>query len=220
MMKLRIFAVIILCTNIINFSYAQSLETSLSFGGSLSSVKYVDPAAWEAIKPYLKPKLGYTLDLSLEYLFSPVLGIRTQVAYTQKGFAYEYTYRQGWKRFNYLDISTQAHFYFVFLPSVEISAYMGAFGGYWLSGYKFEADYRGSLLLGEKIDFSDTTFAYNRLEAGPVAGFRVKYWQTGSQAISLDLGMQYSTVSNDRQNVAGTKNRSLLLTIGYMWVIK
>ena len=156
----------------------------------------------------------------MEYFFSPVLSIKTVVSYTQKGFSYKYTYREGYKRFNYLTVSPQANLYVFSGSQMEFLVYLAPYVSYWLTGYKFEADYRNSQLLEQKINFSDTAYSYNRLDAGAEAGIGLKYWQTGSQAILLNIGFQYSTVSNDRQNVAGTKNRSILFSLGYIWVIK
>ena len=219
-MKLIKFLLIILTTITFSSLNGQTLEISFSPGVSASWVKYQDKTAWQAVKTHIRPRVGYIVNIGAEYFFSPVLSLRTVTAYTQKGFAYQYTYRQGWKRFNYLCVNTLANIYLISHPQLSISFYLGGYGGYWLSGYKLEADYRNNQLLGEKINLTDTTFSYNRLDAGPSAGLYLKYWQTYNQAVTLELGLQYSTVSNDRRNVAGTLNRSVLLLLGYVWVIK
>ncbi len=212
--KFYIFLVLIFPYTLLK---AQNNEIIFSVGGTLSTVRFDDSAAQAAVSPHLKPKAGYLVSAIWEHYFAPILSLRTSMDYIQKGFAYSYPYKQGYKTFNYLTLSVAGNLVLYRAPIMEISASVAPFTGYWISGFKFEADYRGNALYAKKIIFSDSTYSYNRWDAGVAAGLHLKYWQSSSQAITLDIGLKYSAVSNDRKNVAGTKNRCFYIRMGYLW---
>ncbi len=214
--KFSFFIILIFHLSVIQ---AQNNEIQLALGGTLSTVSFDDTIAQSAVSPHLRPKFGYSFSMGWEHYFASILSLRTVISYTQKGFAYTYTYRQGYKTFNYLVLTAAGNIQLYRGPSVEIGFSIAPFVGYWISGFKFEADYRGNALYAQKIVFSDSTYSYNRWDAGVAAGLHLKYWQTITQALTLDIGFDYSAVSNDRQNVAGTKNRTLYFRIGYLWTL-
>ncbi len=193
---------------------------ALVAGANYSVVRFDNDLEQQAIEPYLRFRPGSNVSFSWEHYFAKTLSLSAGILYIRKGFAYEYTYSVGYKRYDYIILSAAGQMDVFSTGNTDLSVFVAPYAGYWVYGYRFELDYKNGVILGSRIDFKDSTYEYNRWDAGIDLGLKAKLWQTESWALVVRGYYQWGRVSNDRYNVSGTKNRSFVIDAGLLFQIR
>lgn len=199
-----------------NFSYSQ-LSLGGRLGSTFSTVVYDNDNLDAMLRPYMKVKVGTQLGLSGEYYFVPGLSVKSDIQYISKGFKYEFQFIEGKQRFDYLQAKVAGKVDFYNDDFFIFSAYAAPFTSYWFYGMKTETDYKTREIKKDNFHFSDSTYAYNRWDAGVAIGLELKIQQTRHRQIFFDIEYQHSLISNDIDKVDGKINRTLFLGVGWLY---
>ncbi len=187
-------------------------------GVNASTVRFDDENFNKAFRQYLQPYWGYRFGISSEFYFAEALSLKTSAIYTRKGFKYQQTYTSGWKQFNYFQVSAAGKIDFNPFEETVFSFFVSPYIAYWISGRELEAYAKYNTLLTQDIYLGkDSSFRYNRYDAGVNLGFQITKQLSRKKRFFLELGYDFGMVSNAIENVFGTKNRSLYLAAGVLW---
>lgn len=190
-------------------------------GLNASKIQFDDQNIQDNFKYIQNFRFGYSSGLSGLFYFSKALNVKTDLLYTQKGFAYSQTYSKGYKVSNFVQISAAGQIDLNPKKKLIFSPYMAPYLGYWISGKRAFFDYQNQNFITDKIYLnSDTSFAYNRLDVGIAVGFEVKFKQNYHQWLVLGARYEQGMLSNDIEKVQGWKNRNLSIYLEYFYRIK
>lgn len=181
-------------------------------GINVSKIKYDNQYYNSIFSPFQKFRPGINSGLMSYLYFGKVMDVRLETSYSQKGFNYEDTYTKGHKNFSYAEISTAGQLDLNYDKKVNFSPYLGYFVAYWLSGKYQYFDYKNSEFITGNIYLkSDTTFAYNRIDLGLLAGIDTKIKLSRKQILTIGFRYEHGLLSTEKNKIDGWKNRNLSL---------
>ncbi len=196
-------------------------DAQFAFGGktglTFSTVQYDNDYLNKMMKPFMKVKFNNQLGVTGEYYFVKGLAVQADLQYIGKGFKYEFQFIEGKQRFDFAQINIAGKISFYEEDNITISAYAAPFISYWIYGMKTETDYKKGNVKKENFLFNDSTYAYNRWDAGVSIGLELKMTQTWHRKLIFDFHYEHSLISNDIAKVDGTLNRVLFLGFGYLF---
>lgn len=196
-------------------------DAQFAFGGktglTFSTVRYKVDKTNQLMRPFMKIKLGNQLGLTGEYYFVRGLAIQTDLQYIGKGFKYAFQYSDGKQRFDFAQINIAGKISFYEEGNITISAYAAPFTSFWVYGMKTETDNKMGEIKKENFLFNDSTYAYNRWDAGVSVGLELKITQTWHRKFLFDMHYEYSLISNDIDKVDGMLNRVIFIGVGYLF---
>ncbi|MEA3450558.1 MAG: outer membrane beta-barrel protein [Bacteroidota bacterium] len=188
------------------------------FGGNASKIRFDDNIIQEDFKHIQDYQYGYSAGLSGLFYFSKVLNVNTDLLYTKKGFAYTQPFSDGYKTFDYLQLSAAGQLDLNPKDDIVFSPYIGTYGAYWISGERSFFDYKQNTFVTDKIYLnSDTSFAYNRYDLGVTVGIEAKFEQNYYRWLVLGLKYEHGMLSTDIEKVLGWKNRNLSVYLKYFF---
>ncbi len=190
-------------------------------GANASKIKFDDNSVQKEFRYIQIPRYGYNAGVTGLFYFSEALNVKTDLLYTNKGFAYSQPYSKGYKIFNYAQLSIAGQVDLNPKASIVFSPFISPYGAYWISGKRSFFDYKKDNFITDKIYLnSDTTFSYNRYDLGISAGIEAKFRQKYHQWLVVGLKYEQGMVSTDIKKVLGWKNKNFSIYLEYFYRIK
>ncbi len=204
------------------FSCDAQVFVGMSSALNFSRVRFDDDDFQESFKAKEKFRAGYAVSGVADIYFGEVLSLMVEASYTTKGFAYRQTYSQGFKRFNFAELLLAGKI--DLNPDAKLavfSVYLAPYAAYWLSGIKQHSDYKTGVIYETDIKLkSDTSFAYNRYDAGIAGGVDCRLRASKTFYVALGLRTEYGMLSSDKERVLGWKNRNIAINLKFLLKIK
>lgn len=205
----------------INFTLNSQIYLGFSGGVNAAGIRFDNDVQQNGFRKIDKPRYGYKAGLTGDFYFAKVLAVQVDLDYTLKGFAYELTYSEGYKIFNYGQISAAGKIDLNPDSKVIVSPFLAPYAAYWISGKRMQSDYKTGIIDIDKIYLSgDTTFAYNRYDIGIIAGINFKFEQPNHRYFELGIRYEQGMISTDIEKVDGWRNKNLSIYFRYVYRVK
>ncbi len=202
-----------------------SVQAQIYVGGNVgvnfSGIRFDDKVLQQSFRYYDKIRYGINTGINGDFYFSKILSVDADLAYSQKGYAYEQTYSQGYKQFEYVQISANGKLDLNPDSKVIFSPYVGTYGAFWAAGKRMKSNYKTGIIYEDKITLSsDTTYSYNRYDTGIIGGFEVKFKINYKRYFTIGIKYEHGMISTDIEKVDGWKNKNLSLYTRLLFRIK
>ncbi len=184
-------------------------------GLNLAYLKFLTPEKEELIKPLRTGKVGMLVGFSATARLNPVLSVKAELVYTQKGLRFvQEGIKISRKSMNYVEIPLSGHFTSSNKKKQFWDLFGGAYVGYWTDGMLIEKYAQTGFKAKTPIKFETLDGAYNRVDIGFLGGAsyfsRDRNW-------AFDLRYEHGFSNNANKYADPTAHRVFSLGVEYIF---
>lgn len=202
--------IIIFISSLSIHSFSQT-SFGITSGLNLSKAIYLNDYNEELIKPIRKLKPGFVGGFIIHQQLNKVISVQAELLYSQKGLkSVQATHSKSFINMNYIEVPLSGHYSIIKNKHSNLNLYIGAYGAYWTDGKYKRIDLISSEKIETKVDFKNTDFVYNRINAGILAGCSFQ-----KNNISYFIRYTHSMIGSSQKNADALSNHVTSFGINY-----
>ncbi len=196
---------------IINVDLFSQVSLGIKAGVNLSKAVYLNEYNEQLVAPIRKLKPGFVAGFILNQKLNEVISVQAEVLYSQKGLKTKQTSLSRYiNSMNYIEVPLSGHYSISYNKHSNFNIYIGGYGAYWTDGKYKRYDLITSEITKIKIDFNNTDFIYNRINAGVLFGFVYKI-----NNFSYFIRYTHSMIGSSQKNADALSNRVISFGMNY-----
>lgn len=198
-MRLTFF--IILIFGLFQNNYSQT-SIGIKTGINLSKAVYLNDYKDDLVKPIRQLKPGFISGLTIHQSLNKILSVQAEILYTQKGLkTTQVPHSTNINTMNYLEIPLSGHYSIIKNKYSSLDLYIGGYAAYWADGKYKRKDLFTKETVVTKIDFNNSNYTYNRIDAGILGGAVYK-----KEKADLFITYTHSMIGSSQENADALSN--------------
>jgi len=199
------------------FAQKEKYRIAVRSGFNLAHLEYLTPEKEQIVKDIRTLKPGVLFGISAVARLNPVLGVKAELIYTQKGMRTVQPVRIDRIRYNYVELPITGHITSSNLKKQFWDFFGGAYASYWTDGQYIVKFRETGLKTKTPIDFNNEFYSFNRADLGFLVGLS---YYSASRTWCFDVRYAHGFASPGRKATDPTAHRVATIGAEYIFLKK